>query len=163
GGQHHDRNRPLLEDPPRCLDSVELRHLHVEHGEVRLLGTCQVDRLLAVLRLGAHLEAGAFEQVAQIEPDDRLVFGDEDLHARTAFLSRMPLNPRLDLTTSSQKPSRSSSVPSAIPAASCRSTRSPSSTSSSGSTGSAEIQKRSSFWTKVSSGMQYARTRAVRI
>ena len=38
------------------------------------------DRLLAVARLGDHLVAGALEQVAQVEADDRLVFGDQDAH-----------------------------------------------------------------------------------
>jgi hypothetical protein len=33
---------------------------------------------LAVLGLGADLEAGALEQLAQVEADDRLVFGYQD-------------------------------------------------------------------------------------
>src|SRR5205814_3420777 len=102
GGEHHDRDRPFLEDAPRRLDPVELRHLHVEYREIRLFGARQLDRLLAVLRLGAHLEAGALEQAAQVEPDDRLVLGDEDLHGRTAFLSRMPLKSSVVSITRSQ-------------------------------------------------------------
>ena len=38
------------------------------------------DRLLAVVRLGDDLVAGALEQPAQVEADDRLVFGEEDAH-----------------------------------------------------------------------------------
>ena len=57
-GQHHDRDRALVEDPPRRLDPVELRHLHVEDREVGLLAPGELDRLLAVSRLGAHLVAG---------------------------------------------------------------------------------------------------------
>src|SRR5437899_293568 len=57
--EHHDWDGPLLEDSPRSLDPVELRHLHVEDCELRLLRARERDRLLAVLRLGAHLEAGA--------------------------------------------------------------------------------------------------------
>ena len=78
--EHHDRDRPLLEDPPRRLDPVELRHLHVEHREVGLFRARELDRLLAVLGLGAHVEARALEQLPQVEPDDRLVLGDEDPH-----------------------------------------------------------------------------------
>ena len=36
GGEHHDRDRPLVEDPPRRLDPVEPRHLHVEDRQVGL-------------------------------------------------------------------------------------------------------------------------------
>ena len=39
------------------------------------------DGLLAVARLGDDLVARALEQVAQVEPDDRLVFCDQDAHA----------------------------------------------------------------------------------
>ena len=56
-GQHHDRDRPLVEDPPRRLDPVEPRHLHVEHRQVGLLGARELDRLEPVLRLRADLEA----------------------------------------------------------------------------------------------------------
>ena len=81
GGQHHDRDRPLVEDPLRRLDPVELRHLHVHDRELRLVLAGERDRLLAVARLGDDLVAGALEQVAQVEPDDRLVFGDQDAHS----------------------------------------------------------------------------------
>jgi Fe-S cluster assembly iron-binding protein IscA len=37
-------------------------------------------RLLAVACLGHHLVPRALEQVAQVEADDRLVFGDQDAH-----------------------------------------------------------------------------------
>jgi hypothetical protein len=80
GGQHHDRDRPLVEDPPRRLDPVEARHLHVQHREVGLLRPRELDRLQAILRLRADLEPGALEQRAQVEPDDRLVLGDQDPH-----------------------------------------------------------------------------------
>ena len=76
--QHHHRDRPLVEDAARRLDPVEPRHLHVEDGQVRQLGAGERDRLLAVARLGADLEAGALEQRAEVEPDDRLVLGDQD-------------------------------------------------------------------------------------
>ena len=44
------------------------------------LGARELDGLLAVLRLGADLEPGALEQLAQVEADDRLVLGDQDPH-----------------------------------------------------------------------------------
>ena len=51
-GDHHDRDRPFLEDPPRRLDAVEPRHLDVEDSEVRRCRTCELDCLLAVARFG---------------------------------------------------------------------------------------------------------------
>ena len=63
-GEHHDRHGPLLEDPPRRLDPVELRHLHVEDRELRLLRPRERDRLLAVLRLGDDVVARALERAA---------------------------------------------------------------------------------------------------
>ena len=69
---------PLVENAARGLDPVEPRHLDVEQGEVGRLGPSELDRLLAVAGLGAHLEPGALEQLAQVEPDDRLVLGDQD-------------------------------------------------------------------------------------
>jgi len=80
GRHHHDRHRPLLEDPPGGVDAVELRHLHVEQREIGGLGERQLDRLLAVSRLRNDLEAAPFEQLAQVEPDDGLVFRDQDSH-----------------------------------------------------------------------------------
>ena len=79
-GQHHDRDRPLLEDLARGLDPVEPGHLDVHHGQVGLVLAGERDRLLAVTRLGDDLVACALEQLAQVEADDRLVFGDQDAH-----------------------------------------------------------------------------------
>ena len=80
GGQHHDRDRALVEDPAGRLDPVQLRHLHVEDGHVGPLRAGKRYRLFAVAGLGADLEPGALEQGPEIEPDDRLVFGDQDPH-----------------------------------------------------------------------------------
>ena len=102
-GQHHDRDRALVLDPPRRLDAVESRHLHVHDREVGLLGARELDRLLAVARLGAHLVPGTLEQVLEIETDDRLVLRHENPHADSvAFRSRMPLKSSVDATTESQ-------------------------------------------------------------
>src|SRR2546430_4764907 len=40
----------------------------------------ELDSLDAVAGLGADLEPGASEHLDQVEPDDRLVFGDQDAH-----------------------------------------------------------------------------------
>jgi hypothetical protein len=48
----------------------------------------ELDRLLAVARLGDDLEPGALEERAQVEADDRFVFGDEN--ADLASLSATP-------------------------------------------------------------------------
>ena len=78
GGEHHDRDRALVEDSPGGLDPVELRHLDVQKSQVRALGAGQEDRFFAVAGLGADLETGVLEQGPEVEPDDRLVFGDQD-------------------------------------------------------------------------------------
>ena len=79
-GQHHDRDRPLVQDPSSRLDPVELGHLHVEQGEIRPLRAGQGHGLLTVAGLRADLETGVLEQGPQVEPDDCLVFCDEDPH-----------------------------------------------------------------------------------
>ena len=126
GGHHHDRDRPLVEDPPRRLDPVEPRHLHVEERDVGLGLARELDRLLAVARLGAHLEAGRLEQPLEVEPDDRLVLGDEDArHAGNTTSARRPpsfsraSSPRSSSRTSARTiespvPRRLASMPAAV-------------------------------------------------
>jgi hypothetical protein len=53
-----------------------------------VLGARQLDGFEAVLRLGADLEARALEEAAQVEADDRLVFGYEDADAPSLSASR---------------------------------------------------------------------------
>jgi hypothetical protein len=43
-----------------------------------VLAASELDRLDAVLGLGADVEARALEQLTQVEADDRLVFGYEN-------------------------------------------------------------------------------------
>src|SRR5256886_17458882 len=43
----------------------------------------ELDSLDAVAGLGANLEPGAPEHLDQVEPDDRLVFGDQDPHGQS--------------------------------------------------------------------------------
>ena len=78
GGEHHDRDRALVEDSPGGLDPVELWHLDVQKSQVRALGAGQEDGFFAVAGLGADLETGVLEQGPEVEPDNRLVFGDQD-------------------------------------------------------------------------------------
>ena len=40
----------------------------------------ELDHILAVPRLGDNFVAGTFEQVPQVEPDDGLVFREQDAH-----------------------------------------------------------------------------------
>src|SRR5436309_2249803 len=123
------------------------RHLHVHDREVGLLGARERDRLLAVARLGADVEAGAPEHLGEVETDDRLVLGDQNLHcAMLALRSRMPLKSSVDAITRCQSAGRSSSTASSMFAFAWRSTRSPSSTRSRGLTVEDEIQKRSQRW-----------------
>src|SRR5204862_7096888 len=48
------------------------------------------DGFFPVSRLRDDVEPGADEQVAQVEPDDRLVLGDEDPHAGKTTSARSP-------------------------------------------------------------------------
>ena len=61
-GEQHDRDRALGDDPPRRLDAVELRHLHVHDREVRLEPARERHRLLAVARLADDVHAGPAKQ-----------------------------------------------------------------------------------------------------
>jgi predicted enzyme related to lactoylglutathione lyase len=47
----------------------------------------ELDRLDPVARLGADVEPRPLEQRAEVEPDDRLVLGDEDPHARESRIA----------------------------------------------------------------------------
>ena len=107
GGHHHDRDRPLVEDAARRLDPVEPRHLHVEERDVGLGLARELDGLLAVARLGADLEAGRLEQALEVEPDERLVLGDEDTrHAGNTTSARRP--PSFSSASSPRSSSRTS-------------------------------------------------------
>src|SRR3954447_9468876 len=89
-----DGDRALGRHAPRSLDAVEARHLHVEHGKVRLVLARELDILLPVVGLGAYFEAGPLQQLTQVEPDERLVLCDQDPH-EAAFTSSVPSSRRL--------------------------------------------------------------------
>ena len=88
-GQHDDRDRPLGVDAPRRLDPVEVRHAQVEQHRVRRGRARELDCLGAVPRLGAHGEAVPLEDAAQIETDQGLVFGDQNLHGAPPSVERL--------------------------------------------------------------------------
>src|SRR5581483_911238 len=115
-GQHHDRDRPRVEDPSRRLDPVEARHLHVEHREIRLLRLRELDRLDPVLRLCADLEPGRLEQGAQVEADDRLVLCDQDPHAGNATSARSPPSSASDSVPPSSSRTSASTIDRPVPA-----------------------------------------------
>ena len=49
--------------------------------EIGLVIARKRDRLLPVSGFGAHLEPGPRQHLDEVEPDERLVFGDQDPHA----------------------------------------------------------------------------------
>ncbi len=91
--QHDDRNGSFCEDPAGGLDAVEEPYLDVEDREVGLLPPSELNRLLAVLRLCADLEAGALDQLTKVESDDRLILGQQDSHTGNATSARSPASP----------------------------------------------------------------------
>ena len=97
--EHHDRDRPLGDDPSRRLDAVELRHLHVHDREVGLEPKRERDRLLAVARLADDVHPRALQQLDEVEPDDRLVFGYEDPDA-----GRLPGAVHQHITSGTSRP-----------------------------------------------------------
>ena len=90
-GRHdHDRNRVALQDLAGDLDPIQAGHLDVEHRNLGVGRGGQLDRLQAVGGLRHHVEPGAFEHRRQVEPDDRLILGDQDSagNLTTAFPRR---------------------------------------------------------------------------
>src|SRR5262249_3578362 len=114
----------FVEDAPGRLDPVQPRHLHIEERDVRLRRPGELDRLLAVPRLRAHLEARELEHALEIEPDQCLVLGDENaVHAGNTTSARSPSpfarasSPRSSSRTSAR--TMDSPVPSISPSMPC--------------------------------------------
>ena len=75
---------PLLEQPPRRLDAVELGHADVHQDDVRLEPPGLGDRLDAVRRLADDLDVLLrLEDHAEARPDERLVVDDQDAEAHS--------------------------------------------------------------------------------
>ena len=77
-GQHDDRCDALGGDLGRGVDTVAPGHLDVQDHQVRSQALGQVDRFLAVAGLPDHEVALLAQHLGQVEPDQRLVLGDED-------------------------------------------------------------------------------------
>ena len=113
-GQHHDRDRPLVQDP-RARPRSRRAAASSRPGP---RGRARSERASSTasspsLRLGADLEAGALEQLAQVEPDDRLVLGDQDPHermvctrARVPSLGGAEIHPPPAISVSARLPTR---------------------------------------------------------
>ena len=80
GGQHHDRDRPLVED--RFAASIPSR-CGIFTSMIARSGSCSRASATASSPSRASATTSwprALEQVAQVEADDRLVLGDQDAH-----------------------------------------------------------------------------------
>ena len=64
-------------DLPGGLEAVESRHFDVEDHEIRLVLGHHLHRLVAPAALADHVVAGRGEDLLQVEPDDRLVLGND--------------------------------------------------------------------------------------
>src|SRR5256885_1963550 len=74
-------NAAALPNPEAQLDALQLRHLPIGDHDTRLGEEPRVPRIAAIGRL-RHLVAKILERGLEQPGRHRLVFGDEDLHAR---------------------------------------------------------------------------------
>ena len=58
--------------------AVEYRHLDIQNDQVRTQADRKLDRRLAVASLADDLVLLFLEHLLEVEPDQRLVFGDHD-------------------------------------------------------------------------------------
>src|SRR5260221_14574945 len=77
GEDQHARVRALLDDAPRRLDAVELRHGDIHDDDVRAQTLRLGDRLATVTRNRDHVYVAHFEQGPKTVPDDRVIVGKE--------------------------------------------------------------------------------------
>ena len=77
-GEHEHRGEALARDVARRGQAVHTRHLDVEDHEVGLVLAHELDGLVAAPGLADDLVALLFEELLEIETDDRLVFRDHD-------------------------------------------------------------------------------------
>jgi hypothetical protein len=68
------------------VQSVELRHADVDHGDVGILTADQPHRFTTVRGLSGHRESGAFQQLPQSLPHEHVVVGEHqsDRHLRSS-------------------------------------------------------------------------------
>ncbi len=93
GGEQEHGHLMTRGDLPGGPDAVHARHLHVEDREVGLLLFDQLHGLVAPAGLTDHFVAGRNEDLLEVEPDDRFVFGDHDAGQRShgVTLLRRPI------------------------------------------------------------------------
>src|SRR2546421_2681887 len=84
GEDQHARLRAFLDDAPRRLDAVELRHGDVNDADVRFQAQRLGDRLAAVARRRDHLQVARFEQGPKTVPDDRVIVGKQHRYRHVA-------------------------------------------------------------------------------
>src|SRR5712692_7978825 len=77
GEDQHARLRTFLDDAPRRLHAVELRHGDVHDDDVRAQAQRLGDRLAAVARDTNHLQVALFEQGPKTVTDDRVIVGKQ--------------------------------------------------------------------------------------
>src|SRR5258706_9617512 len=80
GEDQHARLRTLLDDAPRRLHAVELRHGDVHDDDVRPQTLRLGHRLATVTRNRNHLHVSRFEQRAKTVADDRVIVGEQYGH-----------------------------------------------------------------------------------
>src|SRR5690606_37765939 len=77
--EHDHRDRAVLAEPPRDVESVHPRHVDIEHREVGLLALEDVERARAVGR-GHDQESGLLQCEAGHRKEIRIIVDQKDLH-----------------------------------------------------------------------------------
>ena len=77
-GEDQDRGEPLARDLSGRGETVEAGHLDVEDREFGLTLADELHGFVAAAGLADDLEALLFEELLEVEADDRLVLGDDD-------------------------------------------------------------------------------------
>ena len=80
----------LLSDLLRGGQAVEDRHLDVKDDQIGTLADRELDRRLTVTRLADDLVVLFLEHLLEVEPDQRLVFGDHDTSGTFAHPTSLP-------------------------------------------------------------------------
>ena len=94
GDEDHARLRALDAQAPRALQAVDLRHAHVDHGDLRLFRDGELDRGPAVTRGSDHFEPVVVaEQERQRVDEEPVIVDDHDPHRSGLKVSGHELGP----------------------------------------------------------------------
>lgn len=87
--EHHEDGGVLCHDPPGYLDPVDLRHVHVDQGQVRLGCVNHRERLFGARYLARGLEAGGGHDDAPGRGQERsvVIYGQRQNRAGACSLS----------------------------------------------------------------------------